>query len=349
MGSVGGADSAGIFPIDGENDIISSSKDNLDAGALFVLKSRGSWLHCGYHLTTAIVSAALLSLPFAFSLLGWSGGVVCLTMAGLVTFYSYNLLSLVLEHYAQLGKRHLRFRDMAHDILECGIGLPLLLHMIRNISGKDMYDISYRLAGMGPILCRPTSIGHMLWCSNCFYASWWADPQGYWAFGNEAQGSVLANFMPNGMPILPKAFLLMTFVFTLVQISAVTLVYLQPTNVIIERRFVDPKLGQFSMRNAIPRLVFRSLTVIVATTLAAMLPFFGDIMALFGAFGCIPLDFILPMVFYNVTFKPSRRSLIFWGNTVIAVVSTVLAVVGAVASVRQIILDAKTYRLFANM
>ncbi|OMO93609.1 hypothetical protein COLO4_16785 [Corchorus olitorius] len=35
----------------------------------------------------------------------------------MVTFYSYNLLSVVLEHHAQLGKRELRFRDMAEDIL----------------------------------------------------------------------------------------------------------------------------------------------------------------------------------------------------------------------------------------
>lgn len=94
----------------------------LDAGALFVLKSRGSWWHCGYHLTTSIVAPALLSLPFALSLLGWVAGVFCLTMAALVTFYSYNLLSVVLEHHAHLGQRQLRFRDMARDILGPGWG-----------------------------------------------------------------------------------------------------------------------------------------------------------------------------------------------------------------------------------
>jgi len=124
---------------------------------------------------------------------------------------------------------------------------------------------------------------------------------------------------------------------------------LQPTNEVFEKWFADPKMDQFSIRNVIPRLIFRSLSVITATFLAAMLPFFGDIMALFGAFGCIPLDFILPMVFYNVTFKPSKKGLVFWGNTLIAVVSTLLAAVGAVASVRQIVLDAKTYSLFADM
>ncbi|KAL7215313.1 hypothetical protein ACSBR1_027477 [Camellia fascicularis] len=125
--------------------------------------------------------------------------------------------------------------------------------------------------------------------------------------------------------------------------------YLQPTNVVIECKFVDPKKDQFSIRNVVPRLIFRSLSVVIATLLAAMLPFFGGIMALFGPFGCIPLDFILPMIFYNVTFKPSKKSIIFWGNTFIATISIVLSLVGAVASVRQIVLHAKTYHLFANI
>ncbi|KAG8380595.1 hypothetical protein BUALT_Bualt06G0031800 [Buddleja alternifolia] len=451
-------DSAGIYHKDGENGL-ASSKD-LDAGALFVLKSRGSWLHCGFHLTTAIVAPALLSLPFAFTLLGWSGGVVCLTTAGLITFYSYNLLSIVLEHYAQLGKRHLRFRDMAHDILgpgwgryfvgplQLGIcygaviactllggqslkfiylvsapngsmqlyqfiimfgGLTLIMvqmpsfHSLRHINlvslvlclaycacttAGSIYighsnkapKRDYTITGVGlnrvfgvfnAISIIATTYGNgiipeiqatiappvtgkmfkgLLVCYSVVISTFFSVAySGYWAFGNEARGSVLSNFMINGSALLPKWFLLMTFIFTLVQVSAVSLVYLQPTNVIIERKFANPTMGELSIRNIVPRLIFRSLTVIIATTLAAMLPFFGDIMALFGAFGCIPLDFILPMIFYNVTFKPSKRSLIFWGNSAIAIVSTALSMVGAVASVRQIVLDAKTYRLFANM
>ncbi|XP_008385464.4 uncharacterized protein [Malus domestica] len=89
----------------------------LDAGALFVLKSKGSWVHCGYHLTTSIVAPPLLSLPYAFTFLGCMAGILCLVIEALVTFYSYNLISLVFENYAQLGRRHLRLRDMALDIL----------------------------------------------------------------------------------------------------------------------------------------------------------------------------------------------------------------------------------------
>nr|AYA60133.1 GABA transporter 3 [Camellia sinensis] len=442
----------------GENGI--NLPKELDAGVLFVLKSRGSWLHCGYHLTTAIVAPALLSLPFAFGLLGWVGGVVCLTMAALVTFYSYNLLSLVLDHHAQLGKRQLRFRDMAHDILGPGWGkyfvgplqlgicygaviacillggqslkfiyllskpngnlqlyhfvvifgaLMLVLaqmpsfHSLRHINlislvlclaycacttagaiyigyskKAPVKDYSITRVGINRIFgvfnaisIIATTYGNgiipeiqatiaapvtgkmfkgLLVCYAVVVFTFFSVAiSGYWAFGNQSKGSILQNFMVDGKPLVPRGFLLMTNVFTLLQVIAVVLTYLQPTNVVIERKFADPKKGQFSIRNVMPRLIFRSLSIVIATLLAAMLPFFGDIMALFGAFGCIPLDFILPMIFYNVTFKPSKKSIIFWGNTFIATISIVLSLVGAVASVRQIVLDAKTYRLFANM
>ncbi|KAG6436121.1 hypothetical protein SASPL_101005 [Salvia splendens] len=97
-------------------------------------------------------------------------------------------------------------------------------------------------------------------------------------------------------------------------------VYLQPTNEILERTFADAKKGEFSASNMVPRLISRSLYVAVATTIAAMLPFFGDINALIGAFGFMPLDFVLPFVLFNATFKPSKRGLTFWVNTSIAVV-----------------------------
>ncbi|XP_059434290.1 GABA transporter 1-like [Corylus avellana] len=444
---------------DKENTVLDPPKQ-LDAGALFVLKSRGSWLHCGYHLTTSIVAPALLSLPFALALLGWVGGAVCLILAGLVTFYSYNLLSMVLEHHAQLGHRQLRFRDMARDILGpawgkyvvgplqfgicygavisgCLLGGQSLkfIYLLSNPNGTmklylfiiifgvlmlslaqipsfhslrhiNLVSLTFALAYSACVTAGSIYIGHsknaptrdysvngsgeirvfgaanavsiiattyacgivpeiqatiaapvkgkmlkgLCICYAVIAMTFFSVAiSGYWAFGNQAKGTILANFMGNGMHLLPTWFLLMTNVFTLLQTSAVSVVYLQPTNEVFEKLFADPKMDQFSIRNIVPRLIFRSMSVIIGTTFAAMLPFFGDIMALLGAFGCIPLDFIFPMVFYNVTFKPSKRGLVFWGNTLIAVASSVLSMVGAVASVRQIVLDAKTYRLFANI
>lgn len=432
----------------------------LDAGALFVLKSRGSWWHCGYHLTTSIVAPALLSLPFALSLLGWVAGVFCLTMAALVTFYSYNLLSVVLEHHAHLGQRQLRFRDMARDILGPGWGrvfvgpiqfglcygaviacillggqslkfvyllsrpngtmqlyqfviisgvLMLVLvqipsfHSLRHINLVSLvlclfYSASatagsiyighsktapvnnysvhgsgeHRLFGaLNAISIIATTYGNgiipeiqatiappvkgkmfkgLCVCYAVVLTTFFSVAiSGYWAFGNQAKGTVVTNFMVDEKALLPSWILLMTNVFIFLQVSAVSLVYLQPTNEVLEQKFADPKIDQFSVRNIVPRLAFRSLSVVIATTLAAMFPFFGDINAVLGAFGCIPLDFILPMIFYNVTFKPSKQSLIFWGNTLLAIIFSILGALGAISSIRQIILDANTYSFFANI
>lgn len=138
----------------------------------------GSWLHCGYHLTTSIVAPALLSLPYALSMLGWLAGVACLTIGALVTFYSYNLLSLVLEHHAQLGHRQLRFRDMAKDILGEQVN-----HAVYGWAcDLDLDDgvFCYRTR-MGQILCGSNPVWCMLWCCYCLYSSWWAEPQGWFS------------------------------------------------------------------------------------------------------------------------------------------------------------------------
>lgn len=146
-----------------------------------------------------------------------------------------------------------------------------------------------------------------------------------------------------GVLLCPKPALTNVNHFTFMQ------VYLQPINDILESALGDPTKKEFSIRNVIPRLAARSLFVVVATIFAAMLPFFGDVNSLLGAFGFMPLDFVLPVVFFNFTFKPSKKSFIFWINTIIAVLFSCLGVIAMVAAVRQIVLDAKTYKLFADV
>ncbi|XP_021774155.1 GABA transporter 1-like [Chenopodium quinoa] len=435
-------------------------KEELDAGALFVLQSKGSWVHCGYHLTTSIVAPALLSLPYAFKFLGWAGGIICLILGAMVTFYSYNLLSLVLEHHAQLGRRHLRFRDMAHDILgprwgryivgpvqfavcygavvgACLIGGQCIkaIYLLFNPNGTmKLYEFIIIFGGLMLILAQMPSfhslrhinlislllclgysaaatvgsvyIGHkskgpekdyslvgnsedrlfgvfnaiaiiattfgngiipeiqatlappvkgkmfkgLSVCYSVVSMTFFSVAvSGYWAFGNQAEGQILSNFVVNGNPFLPKWFIFMTNAFVILQISAVGVIYLQPTNEVLEGVLADPKSGQFSLRNVIPRVISRSLSVAIATIISAMLPFFGDINGVIGAFGFLPLDFVLPVILFNLTFKPSKRTFIFWLNLSIAVVFSILGVIGSVAAVRQIILDAKSYKLFANV
>ncbi|XP_051120828.1 GABA transporter 1-like isoform X2 [Andrographis paniculata] len=420
--------------------------------------SAGSWVHCGYHLTTSIVAPALLSLPFAVAALGWTVGIGSLLIGAAVTFYGYNLLSLVLEHHAQLGNRHLRFRDMATAILGpkwgrycvgpiqflvcygavvgCTLlggqcmkaiytlsepdvemklyefvtifgGLMLVLaqipsfHSLRHINLVSLLlclsysacataaSIYIGISSKGPkkdysldnnkekrvfgmfnaLAIIATTFGNgiipeiqatlappvkgkmfkgLCVCYAVLSATFFSVAiSGYWAFGNQAEGLILTNFLNGGDPLVPKWFVLMTNVLTILQLSAVAVVYLQPTNEVLERAFADPKSGEFSARNVVPRVVSRSISVVVATTIAAMLPFFGDINALIGAFGFIPLDFVLPFVFFVLTFE--QNGIKKYVHISLAVLFSVLGVIAAVAAVRQIILDAKTYRLFADI
>lgn len=412
-------------------------------------------------MTTSIVAPALLSLPYAFTFLGWTAGIACLVIGALVTFYSYNLLSRVLEQQAEIGNRQLRFRDMAFDILgpkwgkfyvgptqflvcygavvgctllggqcikaiyilskpegtmklfECVIifgGLMLILaqmpsfHSLRHINLVSLvlcllYSLcatagsiyighsskgpekDYSIVGdnkdklfgvFNAVAIIATTFGNgiipeiqatlappvkgkmfkgLSVCYSIVLVTFFSvSVAGYWAFGNKSEGQILSNFIDSsGRDLVPKWFIYMTNAFVILQLAAVAVVYLQPTNEVLENLLADPTKKQFSTRNLVPRVVSRSASVVLATTIAAMLPFFGDINAVIGAFGFLPLDFVLPAIFYNVTFKPNKRSLVFWLNLTIAVVFSALGVLGAIAAVRQISLDAKTYRLFANV
>ncbi|CAN6559957.1 unnamed protein product [Malus baccata var. baccata] len=415
----------------------------LDAGAR-------SWVHCGYHLTTSIVSPALLSLPYAFTFLGWAARILCLVIGALVTFYSYNLISLVLEHYAQLGHRHLRFRDITHDILGPRWGryfvgpiqflvcygtvvactllggqcmkavylltnpngtmklfefviifgcLMLLLAQIPSFHSLRHINLVSVLLCLAYSACTTAACIYIgssskgphknyslngnsqsrvfgVFNANAIIATTFGNgiiPEiqatiappvkgkmfkglcvcyavvtmtffsvaisGYWAFGNQSECLILRNFLDDGKLLVPKWFIFMINLFTILQLSAVGVVYLQPTNEVLKRAFADPTSKELSARNVIPRAVSRSINASI----------FGDINAVVGAFGFMPLDFILPVVFYNLTFKPSKRRPIFMLNTTIAVVLSILGVLAAITAVRQISLDAKTYRLFANV
>lgn len=124
--------------------------------------------------------------------------------------------------------------------------------------------------------------------------------------------------------------------------------YSQVAYEIMETKSADVNQGMFSKRNLIPRIILRSLYMIFCGFFAAMLPFFGDINGVVGALGFIPLDFILPMLLYNMSFKPSRSSFTYWINIIIMVVFTGVGLLGSFSSIRKLVLDASKFKLFSD-
>ncbi|XP_043715334.1 probable GABA transporter 2 [Telopea speciosissima] len=431
-----------------------------DAGVQFVLESKGKWWHAGYHLTTAIVGPTILALPYTFSGMGWTVGFFCLTVMGLVTFYSYYLMSKVLDHCEKQGRRHFRFRELAADVFGAGwifyfviiiqtavntgvaIGTILLsgecieivyssifpdgslklyefiamvtvlmiflsqfpsFHSLRHINlislllclgytslvvgacihaglsnnspPKDYsldpsestrtfnaftsISILAAIFGNGILpeiqaTLAPPATGKMLkgllMCYTVIFFTFYSSSiSGYWAFGNTVNSNILKSLLPDNAPALAPVWVIgLAVIFVLLQLFAIGLVYSQVAYEIMEKKSADVNQGMFSKRNLIPRLLLRSLYIIFCGIFAAMLPFFGDINGVVGSIGFIPLDFVLPMLLYNMTFKPSRTSFTFWFNVSIMFVFTGVGFLGAFSSIRQLVLDASSFKLFSS-
>ncbi|XP_078168818.1 putative GABA transporter 2 [Carex rostrata] len=431
-----------------------------DAGATFVLESKGKWYHAGFHLTTAIVGPTVLTLPYALRGMGWGLGMTSLTVVFFVTYYNYALMSKVLDHCESHGRRHIRFRELAADILGSGwmfyfvvivqatinvgvsIGSILLAGNCLQIMYSDLYpdgplklyhfiiivtvvliilsqlpsfhslrhiNLASLLLCLGYTLLvvvgciragasrnaptkdyslssskfnrafdafssisilasvfgngilpeiqatlAPPAAGKMVKAlSLCyvviFFTFYTAAISGYWAFGNQVSSNVLKSLMPDSGPSLAPTWLLgLAVVFVLLQLLAIGLVYSQVAYEIMEKNSADSTQGVFSKRNLIPRIILRTIYMIFCGFMAAMLPFFGDIVAVVGAVGFIPLDFILPLLLYNMELRPSKAKPVFWVNISIMVIFTAVGIIGAVSSVRKLVLDANQFNLFSN-
>ncbi|XP_047093331.1 probable GABA transporter 2 [Lolium rigidum] len=431
-----------------------------DAGAEFVLESKGTWWHAGFHLTTAMVGPTVLTLPYALRGMGWGLGLAALTAVAAVTFYTYYLMSRVLDHCEAAGRRHIRFRELAADVLGSGLVFYLVVtvqtainagitigsiliagdclqimytslapdgslklyhfiiivavvlslfsqmpsfHSLRYINlGSLILSFGYTIlvsaacirAGMlsnAPVkdysltpsksgrtfdtflsisilatvfgngilpeiqaTLAPPAAGKMLKAlllcyTVIFFTFYLSAISGYWAFGNAVQSNALQSLMPDSGPSLAPTWLLgLSVVLILLQLLAIALVYSQVAYEMMEKRSADAKHGRFSRRNLVPRVALRTGYVAVCSLVAAALPFFGDIVGVIGAVGFIPLDFVLPVVMYNVALAPPRRSPVYIVNAAIIVVFTAVGVIGAVASIRKLVLDAGQFKLFSD-
>lgn len=221
------------------------------------------------------------------------------------------------------------------------------------VSASNCLLLTHQAAPMQATMAPPATgkmvKGLMLCYSVIIVTFYSAAVSGYWAFGNKVNSNVLNSLLPDSGPSLAPTWLLgLAVVFVLLQLLAIGLVYSQVAYEIIEKNSADIKKSKFSKRNLVPRLILRTLYMVFCGFMAAMLPFFGDIVAVVGAIGFIPLDFVLPMLLYNISIGPSKRSAIHWINIFIMVVFTGVGIMGAFASIRKLVLDAHQFKLFSN-
>ena len=111
---------------------------------------------------------------------------------------------------------------------------------------------------------------------------------------------------------------------------------------------MDYDKAPMSVHNSLVRLVVTTIYIVIITLVAAAIPFFGDFVALCGAVGFTPLDFLIPILAFLKVRNP-KNPLVKGANVVILVVYSVVAILGAVGAIKYIHQDVSHYKFFANV
>lgn len=164
---------------------------------------------------------------------------------------------------------------------------------------------------------------------------------GYWAFGN-----VVSPYLVNSFTGPVWAVRLANF-FALLQIIGCYQIYCRPTYEVMEIWAMDTKQGPLSVRNIIGRFIVTLVYITVLTFIGAIFPFFGDFLALAGAIGFTPLDFVLPALLWILVHKVSKPRMVL--HVLIVVCYSIMGLLGAIGAIRFIITDSINYQAFANI
>jgi len=163
---------------------------------------------------------------------------------------------------------------------------------------------------------------------------------GYAAYGTSVNPDVLLSISK------PLALIDAANMMVVIHVAAGYQVFAMPLFDLIESsiRGRAKTVGKSPPRPVVLRLTMRSLFVFATTLIACLLPFFDDLMGLIASVGLMPVTFILPPLLWISSGNAGRLEAILCG--VIALSSTLLALVAFVGSMRNIIVDATNYNIF---
>jgi len=166
---------------------------------------------------------------------------------------------------------------------------------------------------------------------------------GYWAYGSSTSAYLLNSV--NGPTWVKAMANIAAFLHTVIALH----IFASPMYEYLDTEYGRGKGSAFSFHNVSFRVLVRGGYLTVNTFVAALLPFLGDFMSLTGALSVFPLTFVLANhMFLTVKKKQlsAFRKVCHWLNIV---GFSCLAVVAAVAALRLIVVDSKTYHLFADL
>lgn len=166
---------------------------------------------------------------------------------------------------------------------------------------------------------------------------------GYWAYGSSTS-SYLLNSVKGPVWIKTVANL-SAFLQTVIALH----IFASPMYEYLDTRYGSGHGGPFAIHNVMFRVLVRGGYLTVNTLLAAMLPFLGDFMSLTGALSTFPLTFVLANHMYLMVKRQKLSALQKCWHWLNVGGFSLLSVTAAVAALRLIMVDSRTYHLFADL
>ncbi|KAH6791003.1 lysine histidine transporter 1 [Perilla frutescens var. frutescens] len=161
---------------------------------------------------------------------------------------------------------------------------------------------------------------------------------GYWMYGNAVSDNILISLNK------PTWLIAMANLFVVVHVIGSYQIYAMPVfdmieTVLVKRlRFKPTWYLRFITRNT-----YVAFTMFVGMTF----PFFGGLLGFFGGFAFAPTTYFLPCIMWLAIYKPRKFSLSWIANWVCIVLGVLLMVIAPIGALRQIILNAKTYKFYS--
>ncbi|XP_039850412.1 proline transporter 1-like isoform X4 [Panicum virgatum] len=166
---------------------------------------------------------------------------------------------------------------------------------------------------------------------------------GYWAYG-----SAVLEYLPDQLGG-PRWAVVLINAAAFLQSVVSQHMFTAPVHEALDTRLQRLHEGTSSRYNLTRRLCARGLVLAFNVLVAALLPFMGDFVNLFGSFALVPLTLVFPsMIVLKINGKSRGRWSRIWHWGIIAV-STVLGVATTAAAVRLIFHNARVYHFFADM
>ncbi|XXG57361.1 hypothetical protein AAC387_Pa03g4534 [Persea americana] len=328
------------------------------------------------HIITAVIGSGVLSLAWAIAQLGWIAGPATIFLFSFITFFTSTLLA---DCYRSpdpvYGKRNYTYTDA----LRANLGNTGKTSITGADVGADLsesqkvwttfralgdiafaYSYSFILIEIQDTLKSPAEKKKMKKASligvsttTIFYVL--CGCIGYAAFGNHAPGNLLTGF---GF-YEPFWLVGLANMCIVVHLVGAFQVFCQPLFAAVEswtaKKWPNAKFivrehtitwKSCKYKFSTFRLLWRTIFIVITTTLAMILPFFNDILALLGAVGFWPLTVYFPVEMY-ISKKKIRRFTPKW--TMLQLLSFICllgSLAAACGSIEGVIEKLRVYKPF---